>query len=627
MCTESKSNQEEPKEFQYNDVSLKNIHELILKLEQTFPSFKNEQLYFLDIANRYICSIFLNAFNKKNRKALDKFIEQEKENSNNQDLDNLEKLKNLQPFDAYGSLYRSVFPATIMKSQEKTEAFLLHLKMRYILYIKYSANEPDSNSKKANNPTPLTTLNTITPKNYYDTFCLKDYTQVINKVLRAKRDYLEHSNEINKKRQNNFHKQKPLAQVQYLQVLLCFLPPKIAEMFVSKIKSYTVKLAKKHSITGKYKAYTKDLYLQYFNDYLYPLHELLQREKSEYIHQLVSTNITNRNEFSKNFIKENFESECTRLNIPIPQNLKDPNIPFHLNKLSKEHRKRLLTEVQEKKNQRKYELVGYNKKLGEQKVETTWYKDYTKFKELHEKSNINDDSLQNESSTKFYKPIPFKRIYYFIGQKNIESITNYIQKHSGYSVDKIKFAYIEKFYNANLAISSTLRKYSDIILNDNPWKWDKEKSAKENKRNKKQKKQENIRKNIRNPLAHNELFFHTHNENNNMFGLIQDYLKKYATSNSYMANTNYTIHSFNNELKFTFFRMKLPLRNGQIVKKLNYKKIKEYKAEVTNSQAKPIEKEDLIIHLDSNEPLVRVAKVWLKDLNYKKFFHKPKDLV
>ncbi|UQY80077.1 hypothetical protein HAV_00266 [Candidatus Hepatincola sp. Av] len=685
------SNQQEKKDidsinkhnFQYKLNEIQAIDNLIKHLEESYPTFRIECIYFLDIINRYICSIFLKSFNN-NTETIDKYVAnnyQKYENKKDK-KEQLQKLKNKELFDSYGEIYKDSFafliqqksepikakeiqpnqqpktvkqkcyPANINKplveeekKQEKRKAtsFLEFLKIRYIMYLKYTANEEDNNktqnaSEEQQQSIVNKTLCYLNPKNYYDKFTLADYSQAI-KILGKKRTDLFHYGEIkiNKVKEKTYSNKikTPVSQLQYLQIILCLLPPKLAEIFINKINSYTIQSIKK-SMKNCKNQITKEELTQGQKQLTF-LHKTLQREKKEFIHELISNSITNYETFAKAFIDNNLYDQLKQENI---------NIPTSLNKLPKDKRKKLIQTIYNKKNQRKAELVGYSYKIGKDKESSIWFKKHKEYNNLYQKvyqqfnkdaivqtdtlsvnrEVINQESVAESQLPLFYKPIPFKRIYYFIGEKNIKILTEVIANNSNYNPNKIKFSYIEKFYNANLEINNILLKYCNLIKikhfnNYDSKSYPKSKNSDNgNKEANKQKLYRKLDKEIRNPLAHNDFFFtggcelNKNSESNNieqqsnsrkkemgnikMLKLMQNYLRTYKIR-------NYPVSRFNDEVKSVLQRLKLPIINNAIIKKINDKKIYKKKQEDT-------------LYIDNNEPLVKLAKKWLKEFNYKK---------
>ncbi len=187
----------------------------------------------------------------------------------------------------------------------------------------------------------------------------------------------------------------------------------------------------------------------------------------------------------------------------------------------------------------------------------------TDWKKLYILSRENYSYVDN-----FYKITTFKKIYNYISGDIIKKITKlFKQKLEEYNINdyKIQFSYIEDFYFANLKINFLINKYLEIIKIKN-----------ENLLNKEGKFQDGTLRNIRNCIAHNNLFYFMKNECSNDITTKEFINKILEVLENIEPNLK---NDFLLSYKTILFNLKIPdvyNKDGNKIKSSNTTKLKKY---------------------------------------------------
>ncbi len=224
------------------------------------------------------------------------------------------------------------------------------------------------------------------------------------------------------------------------------------------------------------------------------------------------------------------------------------------------------------KNLRIHYINGYNNKPGKAREPKDWYQAYEKYKQ--------DDAMFIERNYK--SAFKFKQQWYFIGgQTTVNTIRKYLLGNKDTTTHK--FSYIVKFYFTSLELGAVMRSFIKQIES-------------------KQELDGDI-KNLRDNLFHSNFWFidyTTYNkdtklyEYSNVFIIIQEEIENLFAS----SEANKMLNEFNSAVNAILQRLKLPIKNGEIIKNLNYK----------------MHKCDTSQENDKNYVLVKIANRLIKQL-------------
>ena len=243
-------------------------------------------------------------------------------------------------------------------------------------------------------------------------------------------------------------------------------------------------------------------------------------------------------------------------------------------KTTKQEHKKLNAE----KAKRIHYINGYNDKPGKEKDPKDWYQAYEKYKDINENNEANKLYIQRN-----YKSVlAYKKHWYFIGGKTtVNTILTYLLGNKDRTTHK--FSYVVKFYFSTLELGAVMREYIKKIES-------------------KQELDGKI-KYLRDNLFHSNFWFIDYAEYNkttdsytytNVFKIIQDEIKKVFTK----PEANKMLNEFNSGVDAILQRLKLPIKNGEIIKNLNYK----------------MHKDKHTAENDKNYALVKIAKRLIKQL-------------
>jgi hypothetical protein len=215
----------------------------------------------------------------------------------------------------------------------------------------------------------------------------------------------------------------------------------------------------------------------------------------------------------------------------------------------------------ENRQKRKQLLLGEDTKQAGDKTKQVWKQAYEEYKK---------DYAYN---SKILNQLNFKGLYYFMGQHNIKEIKAYLNTY--FEGSKIRFLELYKFYLAMLNIAGVFRYYIYILQITEPNLIEQSEEL----------------KNLRDNLAHNNLWFSKYNPNDvenkyNPFCIIKKVLIDMQNKQKDLKCDDYRhiLSDFVNQANAIIDKLKLPIIDNQIIQNSNYKKLKKQKADAKNNK-------------------------------------------
>ena len=569
-----------------------------------YPAFASYCEYYLELINKSLVSIFLRRYKKvqqrnkvlsiniytftdddlkkilsntkdedlknyrQNYKTIDDCL-QEKDKGN--DCANYNNFKDGKIFDSYLGFFTHLYNFSFYSNTENSEDninrkarandFINDIKLNYLLYFptsittglfmelflkKQAYKQEDTQNNQDNYNEIIEKYKKEIDeeyKKYLDevhAIPIKETDEsfrTIHKVFHQVRNVFAHPEKINEKK---VEKEFKKYITKYIVYMFCMLPNELNQLFIDKTYSFLKKNKDTNINANDHRAYLNNI------------NHVVKFLKSQYMKYLINEYTRASRAKADNERKDN----------------KSKKHGIYTNKITQAERDLLVKE----KNLRIHYINGYNNKPGKEKEPKDWYQAYEKYKQ--------DDAMFIERNYK--SAFKFKQQWYFIGGKTtVNTIRKYLLGNKDTTTHK--FSYIVKFYFTSLELGAVMRSFIKQIES-------------------KQELDGDI-KNLRDNLFHSNFWFidyTTYNkdtklyEYSNVFIIIQEEIENLFAS----SEANKMLNEFNSAVNAILQRLKLPIKNGEIIKNLNYK----------------MHKCDTSQENDKNYVLVKIANRLIKQL-------------